>query len=169
MVKQQIGGAIGVWADIAATGTFGSSFLGGVGFASADGTVPANNWAHIVYVYDGTKANPAERCAVYINGIFQAYFGNATVPAATGNTSDAAVIGVAYGPSLWYHFKGKIDDVLMVMPVGTLTICVIQVERRFGQRSPTTSKLGWRCVHAPCHRGTGLHALSGLYSPALAV
>lgn len=96
-------------------GGIGCDLLDGIGQSSVASIISTNTWNHIVLVYDGTQSNTNQRCAVYVNGLFQGYFGISSTPSSTGSQANMTVIGGQVGPVappyIWNYFTGKLDDI----------------------------------------------------------
>jgi hypothetical protein len=90
-----------------------ASMIGGLGSRGSANLLKDNVWTHVTVVFDGTKANLSERLALYINGEFQEYFGNANTPSALGNLANMSVVGASVGyvnGPLNVFFKGSLDE-----------------------------------------------------------
>ena len=104
-------GAIGLNTRISSQGSFRCDMLNGVGVGSNNQIISSNVWNHVVFIYDGDNANLNQRCAIYVNNVFQGYFGSSNIPSASGSQSMRTVFGAQVAGSLYTFFKGRLDDI----------------------------------------------------------
>jgi hypothetical protein len=68
-----------------------------------------------VFIFDGTRVNSTERFSLFVNGSFQGYFGDATIPNTTGNSANKTIFGAGVGPNnpngVYNYYSGLLDDI----------------------------------------------------------
>jgi hypothetical protein len=96
-------------------GGLAASLVASLGSWSNNNLIDSNSWCHIVFIFDGTRVNSTERFSLFVNGSFQGYFGDATIPNTTGNSANKTIFGAGVGPNnpngVYNYYSGLLDDI----------------------------------------------------------